>query len=198
MEFALKYTLVRCIKPRTCSIQLWRLQHSNAKRSPNETASNVSFDNGESGTPVLFFPKENKLVELKTNSLPKNVTDILNNLEENSPKAKDDANSTVRYKKSQILDMFKKDVKHETSSDAEISINESPTVTFKGNFCKSLSLFSDKLKLGVNTCWVISTCLHTVSKINLCSISFQKGTKLFKKCSQRFKRGSKIFPKVSP
>ena len=134
MEFALKYTLVRCLKPRTCSIQLWRLQHSNAKRNPNETTGNVSFDNGESGTPVLFFPKENKLVELKSNTLPKNVSDLFNSVEQNALKRKDDKTSTVNHKKSQILDMFKKDPKNEISSDAEISINESPTVTFKGKF----------------------------------------------------------------
>ena len=133
MEFALKSTLVRCIKPRTCSNHLWRLQHSNAKRNPKETTGNVSFDNGESGTPVLFFPKENKLVELKSNTLPKNVSDLFNSVEKNDSKIKD-GTSIVSHKKSQILDMFKKDPKNEISSDAEISINESPTVTFKGKF----------------------------------------------------------------
>ena len=142
MEFALKYTLVRCIKPRTCSIQLWRLQHSNAKRNPNETTGNVSFDNGESGTPVLFFPKENKLVELKSNTLPKNVSDLFNSVDQNTLKRKDDT-SSVNHKKSQILDMFKKDPKNEISSDAEISINESPTVTFKGKFYAYVCTYSD-------------------------------------------------------
>ena len=138
MEFALKYTLVRCLKPRTCSIQLWRLQHSNAKRNPNEIASNCSFDNGESGTPVLFFPKSNQLVELKSNTLPKNVSDLFNSVDQNTLKRKDDT-SSVNHKKSQILDMFKKDPKNEISSDAEISINESPTVTFKGNLLSTRS-----------------------------------------------------------
>ena len=150
MEFALKYTLVRCIKPRTCSIQLWRLQHSNAKRNPNETTGNVSFDNGESGTPVLFFPKENKLVELKSNTLPKNVSDLFNSVDQNTLKRKDDT-SSVNHKKSQILDMFKKDPKNEISSDAEISINESPTVTFKGKLYVFLC-FSKVYYLTIHVC----------------------------------------------
>ena len=166
MEFALKYTLVRCIKPRTCSIQLWRLQHSNAKRNPNETTGNVSFDNGESGTPVLFFPKENKLVELKSNTLPKNVSDLFNSVDQNTLKRKDDT-SSVNHKKSQILDMFKKDPKNEISSDAEISINESPTVTFKGNLLskRSSRIYFSCLYMFVTFITIISNGCSTYSFI---------------------------------
>ena len=75
MELIIKFALVRCMKPKRCSLQLLRMQHTNPKvekeknleltrKSPMEHHHNNS-------SQMLFYSKENKLIQFNEKSLQK-------------------------------------------------------------------------------------------------------------------------------
>ena len=75
MELIIKFALVRCMKPKRCSLQVLRMQHTNPKVEKEKnlefTRKSALDQHHNNSSQMLFFSKENKLILLNEKNLQK-------------------------------------------------------------------------------------------------------------------------------
>ena len=123
MELIIKFALVRCMKPKRCSLQLLRMQHTNPKvEKENLELTRKSPIEHNNSSQVLFFSKENKLIQFNEKSLQK-----LNKRESEDEAVTLNDNSSGDIKKTSVFltaNSDKKEVSGTASSETTYSDDE--------------------------------------------------------------------------